>query len=398
MSKRTAKRWAQIGPPIKQKEDPFGKNIKRTPVDLKGTIQNPLEEKYDYKTIQHTVEDKHHGRSFVDLAVEYLGLTPGKARFLILKGEITVTGSAHARFVDQDPKCVLHSGDVIERVARFAKPVKTLEEAVQRIRASILYEDERILIINKKHGMPVHDGSKNAEFHLEQLLEELDLKEKPRLVHRLDKDTTGCLMIAKTKEAAQELSLKFQDPTVPITRKYFGVLVPPLDSTRYPVGSKHEWVSGLTTVIVDGREKQRVVPWHDDYARQDGEIKKAVTKVEILQSNKKMTVVALEPVTGRKHQLRVQCIKHTGSFLLGDQKYASGYTKVILHNYRPKADAPLFLHLSQLQIRDWYGKDKHLIVNAPLNDFWRKLIMSVGMNTSVVHHFKQNPYCHDDPK
>jgi 23S rRNA pseudouridine955/2504/2580 synthase len=115
------------------------------------------------------------------------------------------------------------AGDVIRVTEVFLpekkilrKPLASLEasdpEAVALLRDSVLYKDDNLLVINKPAGLAVHSGPKTGENHLEAFLEALRFEkdEAPRIVHRLDRDTSGALLLARTKQAAAQLAERFQ--------------------------------------------------------------------------------------------------------------------------------------------------------------------------------------------
>jgi 23S rRNA pseudouridine955/2504/2580 synthase len=96
------------------------------------------------------------------------------------------------------------------------------ELAIENFKQSIIYKDERIVIINKPRATVAHSGTKHEFDNLETLLQSMPDKEtgEPlRLVHRLDKDTTGCLILARTKEAAANLHKLFTTESNPISRR-----------------------------------------------------------------------------------------------------------------------------------------------------------------------------------
>jgi 23S rRNA-/tRNA-specific pseudouridylate synthase len=114
----------------------------------------------------------------------------------------------------------------------------------------------------------------------------------------------------------------------------------------------------------------------NDFAKEDqSDIKKAVTKVTVLKSRRLASLIALEPLTGRKHQLRVHCASILKSYILGDFKYGQGFTKEFRHQLTKPMEKslPLHLHLYRVAIKNWYGPGNDLRVVAPIDHIWRKV-------------------------
>lgn len=237
MSKNTARKWAQVGSNMAKVKDKYGKDISKAPVDIYGIMYDipgtvdSIDTKFSVKELAATVDTDEHEETFSELAAKKFNITVQTARFLILKGEIWVSGSAHSRYVDAKPEQPLHAGDQLKRIVRFKKvdTIQAVNDGVDDLKASILYKDERIIIINKPAQMAVqcmciHNlaGSKHKEWNLDTLLANYDKTQEPlRLVHRLDRDTTGCLILARTKDAAAQVSKLFQDESNSISKRVF---------------------------------------------------------------------------------------------------------------------------------------------------------------------------------
>lgn len=177
-------------------------------------------------------------------------------------------------------------------------------EDTERLRASILYQDEMMIVINKPPGLAVQGGSKVTR-NLDAMLEGLRMgaAEAPRLVHRLDKDTSGVLVLARDRAAARALSAAFKTREV---RKIYWALVVGVPQLRSgEVESKLE--------KLPGRSGERVTI-SDTGAR-------AITRYDVIdRGGDRIAWLALMPLTGRTHQLRVHCAA-LGTPILGDGKY-----------------------------------------------------------------------------
>lgn len=211
-------------------------------------------------------------------------------------------------------------GDVIELRGDVTSPDKahaprakqtmtlTLEIAAEA-QAMVLYKDKDIIVINKPAGLAVQGGSKVGK-HLDGMLPALqfDGKQVPRLVHRLDKDTSGVMLLARHSAAAAELQRAFASKTM---RKTYLALV-----VGVPQPYEGEIESKLDKRAREdgGHEKMLSVDVEDDG-------KTAITQYRTLEHlAKKIALVELEPITGRTHQLRVH-MAELGCPILGDGKY-----------------------------------------------------------------------------
>lgn len=176
------------------------------------------------------------------------------------------------------------------------------------LRAMTLYEDQKVLVLNKPAGLAVQGGSGVAR-HVDGMLEALRNKkgEKPRLVHRLDRDTSGVLAIAKTRGAAQKLTEAFRKRE---TEKIYWALVKGTPPRRE--GQISTWLAKEQTP--DG-DRMRVVRHGETGADH------AVSRYRIIETaGQRLTWLELQPETGRTHQLRIHTL-HMKCPIIGDPKY-----------------------------------------------------------------------------
>ncbi|MFD0917876.1 RluA family pseudouridine synthase [Pseudahrensia aquimaris] len=217
------------------------------------------------------------------------------------------------------------------------------------LRDMLLFEDDKVFVFNKPAGLAVQGGS-GINRSVDSMLESLRDKkgQKPRLVHRLDKDTSGVLVIAKTRGAAQALTGSFRHRD---TEKTYWALVAGVPRQREGRISTH-----LLKESVDGNDKMRVARHGEKGADH------AVSEYRVIDSNpRKVCWVEMSPVTGRTHQLRVHA-SHIGHSIVGDPKYFD------IENWERPGGIQNKLHLHARRIRIPHpDADKAIIdVTAPL--------------------------------
>ncbi|QBK30625.1 RluA family pseudouridine synthase [Roseitalea porphyridii] len=188
-----------------------------------------------------------------------------------------------------------------------AKTIRNQGDA-DALRKMLLYEDDKVFVFNKPAGLATQGGS-GVTRHIDGMLDALRNKkgEKPRLVHRLDRDTSGVLAVARTRGAAQKLTAAFRTRD---TEKIYWALLK--GTPKKPEGRISTWLAREQTP--DG-DRMRVV--------RHGEIDAdhAVSRYRLIETaGQRLSWVEFEPETGRTHQLRVHAL-HMGCPIIGDPKY-----------------------------------------------------------------------------
>lgn len=228
----------------------------------------------------------------------------------------------------------IQPGDVIRippvRLPDEKTPAPVSKGLAANLADSILYEDEQLLIINKPSGLAVHGGS-GVNLGLIEALRQLRPDARfLELVHRLDRDTSGCVMIAKKRSALRKLH---EDLRLNRIDKIYQALVIGKWPTR-----KHQVKAPLRKNEL--RSGERVV-------RVNAEGKDSLTAFRVLETYEDFTLVEAKPITGRTHQIRVHC-QFAGHPIVGDDKYGE---ETVNKAMREKGIKRLFLHAGELRLK-----------------------------------------------
>jgi len=209
----------------------------------------------------------------------------------------------------------------------------------------VLYEDKRLLVINKPGGVAVHGGS-GISFGVIELLRAArpDLRDLA-LAHRLDRETSGCLVLAKRRSALRELHEQFREGRV--EKNYLALVVGDWQFGEIVIDEK------LLVTNRQGGERHVVV-------RSNG--KDAQTRVRLSRTFGRFSLLQCQPLSGRTHQIRVH-LAHVGHPIAGDERYGDEAVNKIL---RKAGLRRLFLHAQSISFPDESGNEMHFV--APLAD------------------------------
>jgi 23S rRNA pseudouridine955/2504/2580 synthase len=243
------------------------------------------------------------------LEARFPGLSFSHIQRIVRKGELRVNGKR------ADSKDRLEEGqsvripplklDAPKAAASFSEAAKKTHDALKDM---ILFEDDDVMVLNKPAGLAVQGGS-GITRHVDQMLETMrDAKgQRPRLVHRLDRETSGCLLVAKTRFAATALTGSFRHRSA---RKIYWALV-----AGVPKPKQGRISTYLAKEENEDDSIMRVAAHGDEGASH------AVTYYAVVETSAtKLAWVSLKPVTGRTHQLRAH-MAHIDHAIVGDPKY-----------------------------------------------------------------------------
>jgi 23S rRNA pseudouridine1911/1915/1917 synthase len=238
----------------------------------------------------------------------------------------TLIENGFVRLNQEKPRArvLVKTGDVVQVTI---PPLQRIEAAAEAIPLQVLFEDDDLLVLDKAAGMVVHPGAGNREHTLVnallshcRTLSGIGGQERPGIVHRLDKETSGCLVVAKNDQAHRELARQFAARTM--TKIYLALVAGRLKKksgtidapiARHPVHRQRMSIARATR----GRS--------------------ALTEYGVLRSGAEMSLVQCTLHSGRTHQIRVH-LHHLGHPVLGDKLYgpkvAKNFPRQMLHAWK----------------------------------------------------------------
>ncbi|MGN6571236.1 MAG: RluA family pseudouridine synthase, partial [Pseudolabrys sp.] len=284
---------------------------------------------------------------------------------IIRKGQVRVNGRR------TEPKARLESGQSVRIPPLSLAPPPVRDDAPQAqkdrafLRDITLYEDDDVMVLNKPMGLAVQGGSGTTR-HIDGMLCALRGShpdaQRPRLVHRLDKDTAGCLLVAKTRFAAAALAKTFRSRSA---RKTYWALV-----AGVPRPQQGRISTYLTKQEVEEDSFMRVA----EHGEKDAV--HAVTYYAVVETSaQKLAWVSLKPVTGRTHQLRAH-MAHVGHPIVGDPKYFN------IENWEFPGGIQNRLHLLARRIAVPHPRGGTIDVSAPLPPHMEQSWNLLGFDTS----------------
>ncbi len=284
------------------------------------------------------------GERLDKMLVETMEASRSQIQRLIKQGTVTVNGK------QGKPGQTLEPGDIVFYPATgLTVPVKS--DAFPLL--DVVYEDDDLLVINKPAGLLVHEAFRDehrttvVDGLLERYPEIADVGDdptRPGIVHRLDKDVSGLMVIAKTPEAFEALKKQFQNRT--IKKEYLALVY----------GMLPKETDTITLKIHRSKNKGRMVARTES---QEG--KDAITLYDVLKRFSTATYVQVKILTGRTHQIRVH-FQALGYPIVGDRLY-----KVKRMKFREIPLSRLFLHSHKLTLRLMDGHEKNFTAPLPEN-------------------------------
>jgi 23S rRNA pseudouridine955/2504/2580 synthase len=290
-----------------------------------------------------TVDADSRGQRLDNYLIRELKGVPKTRLYRALrKGEIRVNKGR----VKADYRLV--AGDMV-RIPPLSRPAASDPPAVPRywaeqIEQRVIYEDRDLLVINKPSGLAVHGGS-GLNFGLIECLRQMRPEDRYlELVHRLDRDTSGLILIARRPAMLRELHRQLREDKI---------------DKRYLALVRGNWPRSLR--VIDAPLAKNVLQSGERMVRVSKEGKRSVTEFSVIEKLSGATLLEAKPVTGRTHQIRVHA-QHAGFPLLGDDKYSDDRTAALC---RQLGLQRLFLHARALRIS--LPEGGRLALDAPLD-------------------------------
>ena len=255
-----------------------------------------------------------------------------KLQALVKSGRVTLRGNP-VRSNDE-----VQPGDVFIVVEEPPKP--SAGARPENIPLEILHEDDDLIVVNKPAGMVVHIGAGheegtlvNALLHHSVTLSSGSEEHRPGIVHRLDKETSGCIVVAKNDKTHAAISQQFADRLVKKT--YLAI-----------VRGKPRHSKGTVDLSIGRHPVQR----QKMTARRPPSGREAVTDYEVISTHENHSLVACMPRTGRTHQIRVH-LQHLGHPIVGDPLYGKrdGFERHLLHAWKLEFVHPISGELLHFQ-------------------------------------------------
>ncbi|MGB3316457.1 MAG: RluA family pseudouridine synthase [Albidovulum sp.] len=326
------------------------------------------------------------GESRLDrwLKKRFAQITQGQIEKLCRTGQIRVDGGRVKAATRVQPGQEVRVPPLPKSDPTSPKPEAGISAAdAKMIQAAVLWKDEHIIALNKPPGLPSQGGSGQGNRHVDGLGGALmfGYKDQPKLVHRLDKDTSGVLLLARTGRIARALSEAFRSRT---TRKIYwaavaGVPNPKMGTIRF----------GLVKASGHGRggEAEKMIAIHPSKVDETEGAKRATTDFAVLDALGTRTAwVALVPVTGRTHQLRAH-MAELGHPIVGDGKYGGSGQENLGDGWGAQlgGDISRKLHLHARSISfDHPITGKRITLTAPVPDHMKRTWKTLGWSEADV--------------
>lgn len=308
-----------------------------------------------------TVDEDYAGQRIDNFLKLHLKGVPKSMLYRILrKGEVRVNKKR------VKPEYKIQANDLVRvppvRVSEESAPVNPKLTKVAQLENCIIHEDERIMVINKPSGIAVHGGS-GLSFGLIEGLRALRPEQKfLELVHRIDRETSGILLVAKKRSALRHLHEQLREKKM--QKRYHALVCGAWPDNRFKVKAplqKNVLKSGERIVNVDpnGKDSETRYRILEQYSCKEG------------QSITELSLVEASPITGRTHQIRVHSL-HAGHAILGDPKYATDVSQALTHQIGLQR---LFLHAAaisfihpgsgdQVMFKAKYDKHTHAVLQG----------------------------------
>ncbi len=301
---------------------------------------------YDKVSFIEITSDNEGQRLDNFLLTRLKGLPKSHLYQLIRKGEIRINKKR------AKPKDRLMTDDRIRlapiRLAEPNKPVPISDTMSELLKACVIFENDHLMILNKPAGLAVHGGSAISSGLIELARQVWPEIKQLELVHRLDRDTSGCIILAKKTQVLKAMHQLFKNDSLQKT---------------YLALTKGYWPAKLK--ILDAPLRKHILQSGERMVKVQSDGKLAETHVRVKQRMSDCTLLEITLKTGRTHQIRVHT-QHAGFPVLGDHKYGDGVFNDFGAHQGLKR---MFLHASSLVFNDPVSGEE-INITAPLDKPW----------------------------
>ena len=299
-----------------------------------------------------TVDLEREGQRLDNFLMSYLKNLPRSRLYRLLR-----TGQVRINKGRVKPNYRLKRGDII-RIPPVSLPIKDVPPIISNslktlLIKSIVFENENLLVLNKPAGLAVHGGSGLSLGLIESMRQIRPECNHLELIHRLDKETSGCLLIAKKRSVLLECHAALREKT---TKKIYQAIV---------VG---KWNKGIHSI--NAPLKKNILKSGERVVSSSPDGKVSETQFELLKYNKNFSFIKAVPITGRTHQIRVHT-KLAGHPILGDSKYGDfNLNSEMLR----KGFKGMFLHAKSINIKI---QNQYFEFESRLPASWDKIMSEI---------------------
>lgn len=309
-----------------------------------------------------TITEKNQSQRIDNFLLGFLkGIPKPKIYSLIRKGEIRINKKRCK------PETKLEIDDVVRiapvyGVEGSSTPAPISDNLLRFLETAILHEDEALLVLNKPSGLAVHGGSGVRVGLIEALRKRYPSHQFLELVHRIDRDTSGCILVAKKRSALRHFHAQFREGKV--------------DKT-YHLAVHGQWPSDIK--IVDAPLKREELKSGERFVVVDDEGKPSRTYFKLLSVSAFFSLLEAKPVSGRTHQIRVHA-DTSGHPIVGDEKYI--HRNPIDEHGMSKSR--LMLHAKSISLTMVSGEK--VFFEAPYDDVFQENLIKMDLTESSCAH------------
>ena len=283
----------------------------------------------------------------------YPNITMGRLQKLLRTKQIKVDGAKVEASLKLSAGQTIRIPPLKDEEALPQKSKTLLTKEVEFMRSLVIYKDKDVIAINKPSGLAVQGGT-NTRFHVDGMLDALifENSERPKLVHRIDKDTSGVLLLARNRKSAELLTKGFREHK--IAKTYLALVN----------GCPDKENGEIKAYLAKAGERMQITS--------EGQSARTLYRVLDKVGNK-FSLIEVCPLSGRTHQIRVH-LESIGCPIVGDDKYFGGGSRIKNNLFADK----LHLHAYKTDLSTIYNKKT--IIMAPLPEHFRNSLNAVGID------------------